>query len=144
MLDILNRLGVDYTLFFQIAVWIIAYLITKSILLDKLVFRIKQRQEATFGSDKETDKFLAQALEKEKEYSVQAKDLDTKIKEIFSQKLDQTQKEVLKKISVAKKEAQKSLELEISNVEQAKTQAQLKLLKQVPEISLLIKEKIFN
>ena len=143
MLEILKKLGVDYTIFFQITIWILAYIITKKILLDKLVLRIKQRQNATFGSEEETDKILEEASKKEKEYGKLAKALDVEMKEIFSMKLKHTEQEALKKISIAKKETSKSLKQVMTNIEKEKTLARVKLTEQIPEISSLIKEKIF-
>ncbi len=143
MLEILDKLGVNYTIFAQIIIWIIAYVITKRILLDKLVSRIKLRDGVTIGSEDETNQILKKAHEKEQEYGAQAKKLNEQIKDIFSKKLEETEQEVLKKISIAKKEAHKSLELVRTDIEKQKKITKAKLLVQVPEFSSLIKEKIF-
>ena len=142
MLEILNKLGVDETIFFQIFLWLIAFFITKKILLDTLVERVIKRKSLTVGSEEELNKILAQANKKESLYSDKAKELNNEIKKIFSDSLKKATSDSTKKIAVAKKQAQESLNQTKQEILNKKKRIKAELDDQVLEVASLIKEKV--
>ncbi len=142
MLGILDKLGVDSTVFVQILFWLIAYLFVKKTLLDSLVHRVNLRKKLTVGSEEQTNRIIEDVKRKKTAYEMAAKKLDNEIKEIFNKDLRETEKEVARKITLANKEATNNLQLARSEILKQKEDAQIELTKQVPHISSHIKEKI--
>ena len=142
MLGILDKLGVDSTVFVQILFWLIAYLFVKKTLLDSLVHRVNLRKQLTVGSKEQTDKIIEDVKRKKTAYEMAAKKLDSEIKEIFNKDLKETEKKVARKITLANKEAASNLQLARTGILKQKKDAQIELAKQVPYISSHIKEKI--
>lgn len=142
MLGILDKLGVNSTVFVQVLLWLIAYLFVKKILLDSLVHRVGLRKKLTVGAEEQTDKIIEDVNKKKAAYEMAAKKLDSEIKEIFSKDIKDTEKEIARKINLANKEAAGTLQLARSEILKQKESVQVELAKQVPQISSCIKEKI--
>jgi F0F1-type ATP synthase membrane subunit b/b' len=100
---IFGQLGVDKTIVFQLALFIVLYFGFKTILLNKLYFVITQREKKTVLLEKEADITLKKSDEMLEDFRVKIEEAHRNANEMLRIKKDQMQKGLRKKFEEERK-----------------------------------------
>lgn len=141
VIEILKSLGVDTTVYYQFAIFFIAFFSMKTIVFKPYLDAHDERKKRTVGGEKEAVQLLAEAEEKENKYSKLAKDLNGKIKQIFSEQNTKAKKESEKIMAQAKKEVDERSEKTRKELEQSVSEARAEIETYIPAISENIEKK---
>jgi F0F1-type ATP synthase membrane subunit b/b' len=84
-MDILTKLGIDYTLFYQLAIFIVAYFALSRLLFKPYLKAYHKRLEATFGGQEAAEKINQEAQELHVKYEAKAREVNSKVQSYFEQ-----------------------------------------------------------
>ena len=141
VIEILRSLGIDSTVYFQFAIFFIAYFVMSNVVFKPYLKAYDERMRRTVGGQEEAESLLDQAKEKEEKYKKEAKKLNTEIKEIFNGANLKAKKEVEEILSEARKEADEQLEQARNDLDRSVDEARKEMKSHIPTISENIQKK---
>ncbi len=144
VIEILTSLGIDTTVFHQFAVFFLAYISMNFIVFKPYMAAYNERIKRTVGGQEYGEKLLAEAEEKEEAYKKTARDLNLKIREVFSAWNDKAKAEGDQIIEAAKKEADADLKQAQKQLEDTVAQVRKEMEGLIPSISENIQNKIMR
>lgn len=141
VIDILTSLGIDGTVFYQFAIFFVAFFSMNIIVFKPYLAAYKKRLDRTVLGQEATSDLLAEVEKKEKEFQDEARSLNHEIKDIFDEANGRAKKEVEKILIDARKQADQKVEEERKNLNEAVIEARKELETHVPSISKSISER---
>ncbi len=144
VIEILTSLGINTTVFYQFAVFFLAYISMNYIVFKPYLKAYDERMNRTVGGQEQAEKLLAQSNEKEESYKKTARDLNTKIREVFSTWNDKAKAETDLIIGEAKKQADQDLKLAQKQLDDTVAAVRKEMDQFIPSISENIQNKIMR
>ena len=141
VVEILTSLGVNSTFYFQFAIFCFAYIAMSKIVFGPYLAAYEERHRRTVGGEKEAQDLQAQADETEAVYVKEARSLNDKIKEIYSEKavlLNQDRNKILEE---ARGNAENKLNQGREQIEVAVGEARNTMKGHIQELSQQIQNK---
>ena len=145
-MDLLNSLidtvGLDQSFFYQLALAVILYFISKELFLRPYIKNFNKRQELTKGRMKSGQELEGKIEEKKILYEQKAKELHKKFQEIFNTVKQKAQEDCLKETLKIQANQKQWIERERQSLKQALKQEETALEKEMPLLVNLLVEKI--
>lgn len=143
-MEILTKLGIDYTFFYQLVVFLVAYIALTRLLFKPYLKAYHKRLEVTFGNQEVAEKLNAQSQELHIQYENKAREVNTKAQSYYEQAHKEAQAVQASTIEKARKEAEALVQKtrQETLVEADKARADLKKL--IPELSHEIERKVLG
>ncbi len=139
---ILQQLGVNQTFFMQLVVFLVGYLALHLFAFNKYTKAMFERQKHTTGGQFEAIELIKVTQDLNAVYELQAKKMNTEIKNIFDDFRATATKEHQTIIGKARAESQKLVEEARAKVVIEIAEATRKLKEEVPNVALAINSKI--
>ena len=141
VLEILRSLGINSTVLYQFVIFFFAYISMQFIVFNPYLKAYSERVRRTVGGQEEAQDLLDQADQQESRFKDLAKDLNGKIKAIFSEKNALAKTEVEKIVNQAKETAESQLKESRQALNKAVEEARKDMENHIPEISKNIENK---
>lgn len=141
VIEILKSLGIDSSVYFQFAIFFIAYFVMSNVVFKPYLKAYNERQRRTVGGQAEAENLLKEAAEKEESYKLEAKRLNSKIREIFNVINGKAKKEVEQILVEAKSQANLQSDQARSDLELSVSEARKEMENHIPTISENIQNK---
>jgi F0F1-type ATP synthase membrane subunit b/b' len=143
-MEILYKLGIDSTFFYQMAIFCVTY-----VFLSRLVFKpyLKihhKRIEATFGHQEHAEKLNEQARDLHHEYETKARAMNTKVQSYFEDAHKEAQTYQASTMEKARKEASDLVHKTRDEIQKEVQKTRGDLKKLIPDISHDIQRKILS
>ncbi len=139
---ILQQLGVNQTFFMQLVVFLVGYLALHLFAFNTYTKAMFERQKRTSGGQAEAIELIKVTQDLTATYELEAKKMNTEIKNIFDDFRNTATKEQQTIIGKARAESQKLVEEARAKVVIEIAEATRKLKEEVPNVALAINTKI--
>lgn len=139
---ILQQLGANYTAFYQFILFIVAISFLSSYVFNPYFLSYDKRLEKTKGGEELAQEFAKKTLEVNKEYEIEARRINSKIKSIYDEQRAEAQMIAEKAVQEARKEAQQLVDGQRQSLADNIQRVSLELKTQSAEIAKSIKEKL--
>lgn len=144
VIEILTSLGINNTLFYQFAIFFVAYIGMDFIVFKPYLNAYKERQRRTVGGQQEAQDLILEAEKQEARYKEEAKKLHIQIKEVFSEKNKIAKKEVEAVMNEAKVELDTEILASRKELENTIATVRKEMDNHIPEISKNIENKFLR
>ncbi len=142
IINILVSLGVDQTVFIQMAVFLVAFTFLKYFIFNPYLAAYIERRKRTVGHADVAKEMKADIEFLESQYSTEAKAQNEKIKEVFNAKKTEGAKEATRIIETGHATAQKSLSEGKASIDTAFGQARNEMKTYVPDLGTAMVERL--
>lgn len=144
IINILVSLGVNKTVFVQMAIFLLAFLFLKHFVFTPYLAAYVERRKRTVGHADVAKEMKLEIDSLEAQYSIHAKAQNEKIKALFGEKKSQGMREATKIIEVGQASAQKTLADGKKEIDQAFGQAREDMRTLVPSIGDAMIERLMK
>jgi F0F1-type ATP synthase membrane subunit b/b' len=141
---IITALGIDSTLFVQLGVFALVFLVLKYVAFDAYFAAFTERQKRTEGNQIHADKLLAQTRELETLYQRKARELNADVKAIFDRARLEATLEQEKIFSEAREKSKATVDRAREHIQGEINRAREDLLKEAPVLARSIAERLMN
>jgi F0F1-type ATP synthase membrane subunit b/b' len=141
-MQILNSLGVNYTLWIQLACFLISYVALTSLVLKPYAAALREREKRTFGNEETAVRLIEEANVLHTEYETKARGINAEIKQHYDRSRSEAMKEYDLKIAQARAEAAALLETSRGKIKSEIQAARQQLSGEVPVIGAAIASKL--
>lgn len=143
-MEILSKLGVDSTFFFQFLIFCFAYVVLTRLLFTPYLKAYHKRLEVTFGSQEVAEKLNAQSHELHIQYEAHAKEVNSKVQSYYELAHKEAQDVQTATIEKARKEAEAFVHKTRLDTQAEANRARAELKKLIPELGQEIQRKVLN
>jgi F0F1-type ATP synthase membrane subunit b/b' len=144
IINILVSLGVDKTVFYQLAIFLVAFLFLKHFVFNPYLAAYIERRKKTVGHGEVAKEMQAEIDELEAKYSSSAKALNDKIKIVFAEKKAVGSKEAARIVEAGYNDAQKTLINGKTEIDAAFSQARSEMKTHVASIGDAMVERLLK
>ena len=139
---LLTSLGIDFTLFFHVACFAVAYLALSNLVFKPYLKALAEREKRTIGGEEQAALLLGEADAINAEYETKAKAVSASIKAEYDKNRVQALKESETLLAAARTEAATLLEKSRALISTEIASAKSKLSAEVPAITSAIASKM--
>ena len=143
-MEIFTNLGIDFTLFIQMALFLIVYLIVYPLVLKPLFEVYKQREALTLGDQEDKEKKLADIEILKNNYESKLRKLHLHIQDIFTKVKSETVKQCDQKILDAKQDVINMVDQTRQKIKSEQKSANQQLEKEIPQLARIAVGKILS
>jgi F-type H+-transporting ATPase subunit b len=143
-MEILSKLGVDYTFFYQFIIFCVAYIAVSRLLFKPYQKAYHKRLEVTFGHQEVAEKLNAQSQELHIQYEAKAREVNSKIQSYYEQAHKEAQAVQAATIEKARKEAEAIVLKNRQDTQAEADKARAEIKKLVPDLSREIQKKVLS
>ena len=143
-MEIFTKLGIDFTLFIQMALFLIVYAILYPLILKPLFNAYKQREELVLGDPEDKAKKLAEIEKLKNKYESKLRTLHLRIQDIFTKVKGETTKQCDQKIFNAKRDATNMTDQTRQKIALEQRSANQQLEKEIPQLTRIAVDKILG
>ena len=140
-MEILRSLGVDSTLFIQLACFLVSYLAISQLVLKPYMRALHERENRTVGSEESSVRLIEEANELHAAYEKKARSIHTEIKAYYDQSRTAAMKESEQVISASRELAATELEKARALIAAEIQRARQTLSSEIPSVSAAIASK---
>ena len=144
VVNIIQALGVNQTIWVQLGLFFVSYLFLSRIVLEPYYKAFSEREAKTVGGRERAEKVYAQTRELENLFQRKARALNSELKEIFDKAKVQAQTEQEKINEEARNRAKESISKAKEKIQDEVNRAREDLLKYAPEISQAISVNLLS
>jgi F0F1-type ATP synthase membrane subunit b/b' len=141
---ILHQLGINYTTFYCLVIFITTFFILKALVFEPYYNALAEREKRTKGGEESAKAIQQQTQETKAIYEAEARDLNSQVKSIFDESRLLATKEYARAVNEARQNAEHYIEKvrEQVGTEIKKASEQLKL--EVPSVVQAITKKMLD
>lgn len=143
-MEILNALGVNETIFIQLAVFLVAYVFLANLLFKPYYNAFIQRKDRTVGRTDTAERYLKEAKELQTEFENKARELNSKYKIIYDQSRAEALKEYDTVVTSARNESKEWIESHREKLQQEIRKVQSEISAEVKGVSKLIQSRLLG
>lgn len=143
-MEILSKLGVDYTFFYQFVIFCVAYIAVSRLLFKPYLKAYHKRLEVTFGHQEVAEKLNAQSQELHIQYETKAREVNSKVQSYYEQAHKEAQAIQAATIEKARKEAESIVIKNRQETQEEANRARAEIKKLIPELSTEIQRKVLS
>jgi F0F1-type ATP synthase membrane subunit b/b' len=144
ILNLLISLGVDTTLWFQLATFLITFVAVRQLIFVPYFQAFLGRQGQTHGFQEKAEQLFAQTRELEINYQQKARGLTAEIQSIYDKARGEALKEQERIHAEASEKARLTIERAREKIREEYNKAREELIKQAPEISTAITAQLIS
>jgi F-type H+-transporting ATPase subunit b len=108
--ELLTSLGVNSTLFIQMASFFVVFLVLKGVVFGPYFKSYLERQERTVGRAELAEKFISETKDLEVQYSVKAQEINENVKAVYDRSRSEAMKQYDQTINAARATGKSLLE----------------------------------
>jgi len=143
-MEIFTSLGLNWTLFVQMGIFLVVFLVLKTVLFEPYFAAFRERRERTVGQAEAAERYIHEAKALEEQYSAKAQAINSEFRAIYDKTRSETQKEYDRVIQDARGKAKTWTEQARTKIEKEVRDAKQQLSPDVPVISQLIINKMLG
>jgi F-type H+-transporting ATPase subunit b len=143
-MEIFASLGLNWTLFVQMGVFLVVFVILKAVLFEPYFAAYRQRKERTEGQAEAAERYVHEAKDLEAKYAIRAQEINAQYKAIFDKNRSETMKECDRVIQDARGRAKSWTEQARTKIEKEVRDAKQQLSPDIPVISQMITAKMLG
>ncbi len=136
--DILTSLGVNHTIFYQLAIFLVVYIFLSQVLFKPYFAAFAQRKERTVGNQDKAESLLEDARRLEEAFASRAKEINDQIRAVYEQEKSQSLKTQEREMLAAREQAKATVEANRARIEDEIDRVQKELNVQAPLVSQAI------
>ncbi len=144
ILSIIHSLGINDTLFIQMAIFIFVYLILQSLVFKPYHRAHQKRKTATVGNNEVANQFVEKAKTIENAYQIKAREISSKIAGIYEKARLEATVEQDKIYVESREQIQRILEKARLHVQEEATLAREQLARETPQIGAAIADRLLG
>lgn len=144
VVDILRQLGVNETLFIQLATFIVVFLILRALVFKPYFDAYEKRKGATEGNTEAAEKLAKDATELEASFQKKARELATSVKAQFEKARLEAQVEADKILSESRENTHRILEKARLHVQEEAARTREQLSRETPELGAAIADRLLG
>lgn len=141
-MELLKSLGVNSTLWIQLACFIVSYLAFTTLVLKPYMAALREREKRTVGNEETAVRLIEQTNSLHAEYEKKAKAINSEIKGVYDKTRSEAMKDYDQLVSKAREEATGLLEQSRTEISTAIQKARQTVLAEVPAVSTAIASKL--
>ncbi len=140
--QIFTQLGVDHTLFIQLAIYVVVFVILTRIYFRPFLRLIETRHKKTVQDKESAERILAQAEQKLADYTRRLSEARTEAKATYDSLIEQAKKEEAEILNRARNEAKAITQEALKDVEKQAAQLRKELEGEVDAMARVVTEKL--
>jgi F0F1-type ATP synthase membrane subunit b/b' len=140
--QIFTQLGVDQTLFIQLAIYVVVFAVLRQIYFKPFLRLIETRHKKTVQDKESAERILAQAEQKLAEYTRRLSDARAEAKANYDALIEQAKKEESEILAHSRNEAKTITQEAIKDVEKQAAQLRKELEIEVDAMARVVTEKL--
>lgn len=144
VLNILTSLGINQTVFIQLAIFVITFIASYFIFIERIQRVIENRVDKIINVDREAEKRIQEAKKLQDKYNKEINDTNKMMQEEFRENKVAINKEGKAKLDIAQTETEAYLQEAQRENQEAMSKYKDKLKNEVNEISELLVNKIIK
>jgi F-type H+-transporting ATPase subunit b len=143
-MDLFTQLGVNSTLPYQLATFIVAFVVLKYLLFKPYFAAFNERRERTIGMTELAERFVAEARELEEKYTMRAQEVNDRFREIYDKSRAETMQEYDRLIGEARGKTRAAVEQTRKKIQVEMEGARKQLQSEVGSVTQLISQKLIG
>ena len=143
-MEILASIGLDSTVFIQIAIFLVTYLFLSNFAFKPYFKAFEERKKRTVGNQKLAEEFTEQSMSLELEYESKAREINFKQKGLFDESRSKALHEYDEIVNAARSKAQALLQENRDMISGELAKAKQEVQKEIPQISATIATKLLG
>ena len=143
-MEILNALGVDYTLGIQFVIFVVAYLFLTNLVFKPYHRAYEERVNRTAGNTDLAERIISETKDLELEFETKARALNNETKIIFDHSRTEAMKEYDRMVSQARERAKSIMEKTRFQITHEMENARTEINKEIPEITRSVVKKLMG
>ncbi|MCB0413478.1 MAG: ATP synthase F0 subunit B [Bdellovibrionales bacterium] len=143
-MDLLNSLGIDNTLFYQLGIFLVGYVVLYNIVFKPYVAAHFERVRRTVGNMESNERVLADIQHLKVRHEKEARGLNEEYKSIYDKKRSEALSEYDKIVGHARDQSKSIIEDTRAKIQKEISQTKLNLEKEIPEVSQLLVAKLLK
>ena len=144
ILGILSMLGVNQTVYYQLAIFIVGYSCLYFIVFKPYFRMFEERERSTVGNQDLASQIIKEAQELEAEYQVKARQVNEQYKKVYDKYRSEAMREYDEVVSQARSQARNSVETNKKEIQENVFVARKQLLEERPQVSNAIVHQILG
>jgi len=144
LLQILSGIGVDETIWMQLAVFIVAYIILTQLVFKPYFSAFNERTEQTFGNQDQAQNLANQTQEMKSQYEIKAQEINREYKTVFDEIRSKALKRHSELMGESKAKVKKMLDQTRAQIEKSQLEARNQLSSEEPAVSQAIVKQILG
>jgi F-type H+-transporting ATPase subunit b len=140
--NIITALGIDSTLWMQLGIFVVTYILLRLLVFNPYFKAFEGRQGMTEGNQVKAEQIFAQTRELEALYQRKLRGLNADIKAIYDKARAAASKDQEKIQAEARESARATVDKARARIEEQLNQAREDLMKETPQISRAISERL--
>ncbi len=141
---IVNALGLNSTVYFQMILFSITFLVLNFLIFKPYLRAAEERESRTFGNEDAAQSLLDEARKLNEEYEKEAKELNAKLKTFFDDARTEAKKQYDEIVSSARSDADKTLSSSRAELAQQVEKARSEMKNQVGQVGEEMAAKILG
>ena len=133
--SIVQSLGLNTTVFYQMVLFFVSYLILNFLVFKPYMKAAQERENRTLGNEESAESFLDQTRKLQEEYEQEAKALNAQLKGFFDTAREEAKKKYEEIVSSARTDAEKTLSASRAELAQQIETAKSQLSSEVEKVS---------
>lgn len=141
-MELLKSLGVNSTLWIQLACFIVSYIAFTSLVLKPYMAALREREKRTVGNEETAVRLIEQTNSLHADYEKKAKAINSEIKGVYDQSRTDAMKEYDKLVAMAREESSSLLDQSRTEISAAIQKARQTVMAEVPAVSTAIASQL--
>ena len=143
-MEIFTKLGIDSTLFIQMAIFLVVYLIMHFLVFKPLFELYKHRETLVLGNQEDKEQKLAEIKKIKDEYESKLRKLHSQIQGIFTEVKSEATEDCSEKLLEAKRQVKNTITETRKQRQLEQQDTKEKLEKGIPQLASMAIDKILN
>lgn len=143
-MEIFTALGLNETLFIQMGVFLVCFIVLKKVLFEPYFAAYRERKERTVGQAEAAERYINEARDLEQQFSSKAQQMNQQFRAIYDQSRAETMKEYDGVVQDARNKSRQWTEQARGQIKKEIQHAHEQLLPEIPAISQLVNAKLLG
>lgn len=143
-MGLLAALGVNSSLFIQLGLFLVVYLVLKHVLFEPYFAAYKERSARTVGKTELAERYVNETKQLEEQFQSQAQLANEKYMAVYEKTRGEAMKEYDTQINTARTQAKKIVDDSRKKIEAEIETARVQVAKEVGAVSQLINQKLIG
>ena len=143
-MELLTALGVNQTVAIQFIIFVAVYVVLNKVLFTPYIAALEERRSRTEGQSEKAEQFLEEAKTLQEQYSLRARELNDKQKQVYDQARAEAMKKYEEIISAAREKSKNTVESAQKNLKSELQKVRQQAEQEIPALTSLITERLIG
>lgn len=143
-MELLTSLGVNWTLYAQFAIFVVSFVVLKTVLFDPYFAAYLERNNRTVGKAEQAERFLSETRELEEKFAARARELNERYKAAYDKTRSEATKEYDRLVGAARDTSKKALDESRVRIQKEMESARGQLTQEVGGVAQLINRQLIG